>query len=321
MALTYKKKVTLLSALVAVLALIYILTLVFDPENRGSAAFALLDPSLLVMADGLEISGPEGRTVLKRRNNVWFISGDTGEFPAKQDRVADLFDLLSRRKNYPVRASSSEGIERLALTEESAFRIVVRGGAGLPLLDLLIGGADALGREVYLRRAPWNQIYSSEDSFSFFINLKANSWYDLRLFPAELSVDSIQQVEVSFPDESYILRRSGRGWIIPGKENAALDTNRVEAFLKRLLEAEADSFAVSAPETIEGRITIQFGNGTTRSLQTGPLTEPSAEPAGPGSPPAQNDRYATVSGSSYFYVLSGRTFNNLFRASSFYIIN
>ena len=317
MALTYKEKVTLLSALVAVLAIIYILTFVLDPENRGSAAFALLDPSFLVMVDGIEISSPEGRTALKRRNDVWFISGDSGEFPAKQDRVADLFDLLSRKENYPVRASSSEGIEKLGLKEENASRIVVRGGAGLPLLDLLIGGADALGREVYFRRAPWNQIYSAEDNFSFFINLKANSWYDLRLFPvlaaesagrsspAELSVDSIQQVEVSFPDEEYIFRRSGRGWIIPGKENTALDTNRVEAFLKRLLEAEADNFGVNATETTEGKISIQFGNGSTRSLQTGPLTE-------------QNNRYVTVSGSSYSYVLSERTFNNLFRSSSFY---
>ena len=305
MALTYKKKVLFLSSLVAVLALIYILTFVFDSENSSGAAFAWLDPSLFVMADGIEISGPESRIVLKRRNGAWFVSGDSVEFPAKQERVDDLFDLLGRKANYPVRASSSEGIERLALTEESASRIVVRGGAGLPLLDLLIGNADALGREVYLRRAPWNQIYSAEDNFSYFINLKANSWYDLRLF-SEASIDSIQQVEVSFPDEAYILRRSGRGWIIPGKEDA-LDANRVEAFLKRLLEAESDSFAVNAPETIEGRITVQFGNGSTRSLQAGPLTE-------------ENNRCATVSESSFFYILSERTFSNLFRASSYYFL-
>jgi len=123
---------------------------------------------------------------------------------------------------------------------------------------------------------------------------------------AELSVDSVQQVEVSLPDEAYILRRSGRGWIIPGKEDA-LDANRVEAFLKRLLEAEADSFAANAPETIEGRITVQFGNGSTRSLEAGPLIE-------------GNNRSATVSGSSYFYILSERTFNNLFRASYYYFL-
>jgi hypothetical protein len=305
MALTYKKKVLLLSSLVAVLALIYILTFVFDSESRSSAAFAWLDPSLFVMADGVEISGPENWTVLKRRNGVWFVSGDSGEFPAKQERVDDLFDLLGRKANYPVRASSSEGIARLALTEESASRITVRGGAGLPLLDLLVGSADALGREVYLRRAPWNQIYSAEDNFSYFLFLKANSWYDLRLFN-DTSVDSIQQVEVSFPDEAYILRRSGRGWIVPGKEDA-LDANRVESFLKRLLETEADSYAVSAPEAIEGKITVQFGNGSTMLLEAGPLTE-------------EGNRNATVSGSSYFYVLSERTFNNLFRASSYYFL-
>jgi len=304
--LTYKKKVTLLSALVAVLALIYILTFVLDPENNSGAAFALLDPSLLVMADGIEISGPEGRVVLKRKNNTWVVSGDSGEFPAKQERVADLFALLSRKESYPVRASSSEGIERLGMTEAGASRIIVQGGAGLPLLDLLIGGADALGREVYLRTAPWNQIYSADDNFSFFINSGVNSWYDLRLF-TEASVDSIQQVEVSFPGQAYILRRSGRGWIIPGKETA-LDANRVESFLKRLLEAEAESFGVSAPETIEGRITIQFGNGSTRSLQAGPLTD-------------QDNHYAMVSESPDFYVISERTFNNLFRASSYFFSN
>jgi len=316
--LTYKKKAAVLSVLVIVLALIYIMTFVFDPENRSSAAFAWLDPSLLVMADGVEISNRESRIVLRRKNDVWLVADRTGEFPAKQDRVADLFALLTRKDNYPVRASSSEGIERLGLKEESASRITVRGGAGLPLLDLLIGGTNALGTEVYLRRAGWNQIYSAEDSYSFFTESNARSWYNLRLFSegnldlngsrrqvAPASVDSIQQAEISFPAESYILRRSGRGWIIPGKESIALDAVRIEAMLRLLLEAEADNFGVNAPETVEASITLQFGNGSTRTLQAGPLTE-------------QNNRYATVSGSHFFYILSERTFNNFFRESSFF---
>ena len=302
--MTYKKKAAILSAIVAVLALIYIMTFVFDPENRRGAAFAWLDSSLLVMADALEISGPGNRIVLRRRNDFWFVADGTGEFPAKQERVADLFALLTRKDNYPVRASSAEGIERLGLKEESAGRIVVRGGVGLPLLDLLIGSANALGTEVYLRRAGWNQIYSAEDDYSFFTELKARSWYDLRLF-SPASVDSIQQVEISFPAEKYILRRSGRGWIIPGKESVALDAVRIEAILRQLLEADADGFAVNAPETTESNITLQFGNGSTRTLQAGHITD-------------QNTRYATVSGSPYFYILSEYTFNNFFRDSSFF---
>jgi len=302
--MVYKKKAAILSAIVAVLALIYIMTFIFDPENKSSAAFAWLDPSLLVMADAIEISGYENRIVLRRRNNVWLIADGTGEFPAKQERVADLFALLTRKNNYPVRASSSEGIERLGLREGSASRITVRGGVGLPLLDLLIGSANALGTEVYLRRAGWNQIYSAEDDYSFFTELNARFWYDLRLFtPA--SVDSIQQVEISFPAEAYILRRSGRGWIIPGKESIALDAVRVESTLRHLLEAEADGYGVDAPETIEASVTVQFGNGSTKTLRAGPSTE-------------QGSRYAAVSGSPYFYILTERTFNNLFRESSFF---
>jgi hypothetical protein len=302
--MTYKKKAAILSAIVVALALIYIMTFIFNPENTGSAALAWLNPSLLVMADGLEISGSEGKVVLRRKNDLWFVADGTGEFPAKQDRVADLFTLLTRKENYPVRASSSEGIDRLGLKEEDASRITVRGGAGLPLLDLLIGGANALGTEVYLRRADWNQIYSAEDDYSFFTELKARSWYDLRLFTAAY-VDSIQQVEVSFPAETYILRRSGRGWIIPGKESVALDAGRIEAILRLLLEAEADGFAANAPETIEASITVQFGNGSAGTLQTGPVTE-------------QGSRYATVTGSPYIYVLTEYTFNTYFRESSFY---
>jgi hypothetical protein len=302
--LTYKKKAAILSAIVVALTLIYILTFVFDPENRSSAAFAWLDTSLLVMADGLEIKGSENRIVLRRKNDVWLVADGTGEFPAKQDRVADLFALLTRKDNYPVRASSSEGIERLGLKEETASRITVRGGAGLPLLDLLIGGANALGTEVYLRRAGWNQIYSAEDDYSFFTELKTRSWYDLRLF-APASVDSIQQVEISFPAETYILRRSGRGWVIPGKESVALDAVRIEAILRRLLEAEADGFGANAPETTEARIALQFGNGSTMALLAGSLTE-------------QDIRYATVSGSPYFYILTEYTFNAYFRESSFF---
>jgi len=302
--ITYKKKAAILSAIVAALTMIYIMTFIFDPEARRSAAFAWLDPSLLVMADGIEISGPENRIVLRRRNNIWLVADGTGEFPAKQERVADLFALLTRKDNYPVRASSSEGIERLGLREGSASRITVRGGAGLPLLDLLIGGANALGTEVYLRRAGWNQIYSAEDDYSFFTELNVRSWYDLRLF-SSASVDSIQQVEISFPAEAYILRRSGRGWIIPGKESIALDAVRVESTLRHLLEAEADGFRVNAPETIEASVTVQFGNGSTKTLRAGPLTE-------------QGSRYVTVSGSPYFYILTERTFNNLFKESSFF---
>ena len=318
--MTYKRKVAVLSLVIVVLSAIYILSLVLDPENRKGAAFAWLDSSLLILADGVEIYGPGGRIALKRRNDAWFYQAGRSdyqpnentafdqsllEFPVKQERVRDLFALLAKREVYPVRASSPEGIEKLKVTEEYASRIIVRGGAGLPLLDLLIGSPDALGRDVHLRRTGWNQIYSAEDNFSFFTESMPRSWYDLRLFP-QIATGSVQQVEISHTDMgSYILRRGGGRWIIPGKENASVDTVRVESWLRLILEAEGDDFGLYAPEEIEGTISIWFGDGTNRTIQVGPIDE-------------DKNRRASISGSSFFYVFSERTFFAFFRSDSYF---
>jgi hypothetical protein len=328
--LVYKKKVAVLSALIAVLAIVYICTLVFDPQNSRSSAFAWLESGQLDMADRMEIYGTNGKIELRRRNNVWFfVTGTedlTGEnflvspgvdesrrmLPVKQNRVADLFSLLSRKSVYPLRAVSAEGSERLGLTGEGSSRIIVHGGAGLPLLDLLIGGGDALGREVYLKRSGKNEIYSGEDDFSFFIESRPASWYDLRLFAEDgrsYGVEAVQQAEITLPwGTPFILRRGGRGWIVQGDESASssLDVTRVDSWLRSTLEAEGDDFGAEAPETIEGNITLRFGDGRTQTLLVGAVDE-------------NRKRSATVSTSALIYTIGEWTFNNLFRDNSYFL--
>ena len=308
--MTYKKKAAILSSLLAVLIIVYILTFVLSPENRRDKAFAWLASEHLFMADKVEISGAGGRAVLSRINNVWFFTDQIGDLPVKQERVGDLFALLSKKDIYPLRASSSEAIERLGVSEGSASRITIRGGAGLPLLDLLLGSPDALG-EVYLRRAGWNQIYSSENNYSEFTEAKPHSWYDLRLFPsapAEMTTDKIQQAEIAVPGkEPFIIRRSGSGWILPGNESASLENILVEAWLRSCLEAAADDFSRQPPEAAgEGKLSFWFGDGTSRTLEAGRADE-------------KNMRNARVSGSSYNYLIGGRTYNMLFRDMTYFL--
>ena len=309
--MTYRKKAAVLSVLVIVLALVYILTLVFDPGNRRSAAFAWLDPSLLVMADRIEIYGPGGRTSLSRKNNVWVFSTGIADYPARQGRVEDLLLALSRRGVYMLRAASLEGRERLGLAEESASRILVLGGAGLPLLDLFVGGGDALGREVYLRMAGRNEIYSGEDRFTLYTDSRRGSWYDLRLFPQEargIDPGMVQQAEIILPgnESAYVLRRGGGGWVILGNESAGLDNPRVDSWLRSVLEAEGEDFSAEAPASFEGSVILYLGDGTTRAIQAGAAD-------------GQQRRSALVSGSSLVFVLAEWTVNRLFRESSYFL--
>ena len=305
--MSYKKKLTLLSAVASALAVVYILTFVFDPQRRHDRAFAWLEPRLHYLADRIELSGPAGDTVLIRRNDVWFLSAWGNEYPVRQQRVQDLFAALARRDVYTLRSTSLEARESLGLTTASASRILVRGGIGIPLLDLFIGIGGALGRDVYLARADAREIYSGEDRFTFFTDSGPLFWLDLRLFDGgPRTAAMVQQAEVIFaPDGiSYTLRRSGAGWVLQGDESAALFYPRVEAWLRTVLEAEGEDFSAQAPTDMEGGITLWFGDGTSRTIQIGPPED------------EENHRRATVSGSSLVYVLSPWTVERLFREGS-----
>ncbi|MCL2008908.1 MAG: hypothetical protein FWG77_12580, partial [Treponema sp.] len=218
--------------------------------------------------------------------------------------IEDLMSALSRRDTYPIRANTAQGAERLGFTEPS--RIRVSGGVGLPLLDLLIGSGDALGREVYLKLSDRNEIHSGEDRFTMFTEARANFWLDFRLFtPA--SIADVQQVEVNISDsESYALRRSGNGWVIIGNETITLDGPAVDAWVRNLLEAEGENFATDPPEAAEIGIILRFGDGRTGTLYIGPADE-------------NNRRQAITSDSQFYFILSEWTVARLIReSSSFY---
>ena len=303
--MNYKKKVTILSVFVAVLALTYILILFFDSDRRRDPSFAWLDPSQIDMADRIEVFGMNGLTVLRRVNNIWFISEGGIDYPVRQNRVEDLLSALTRRDSYPVRALSAEARERLGLGEISDSRIRVSGGAGLPLLDLLIGSTDAIGREVYLRRGGSDEIHSGEDRFTFFTEAVSGFWLDRRLFSAASTAD-VQQVEVNLPRrDSYVLRRIQGGWVIQGS-TSALDALLVESWLRGVLEAEAENFSLESPDIIEATITLHMGDGQSKVLMAGPIDE-------------TNVRQVVVSDSSFVYLISEWTQNRLFRDSSFFL--
>ena len=321
--LKFKQKALILASLNIILTLIYVLSFTLDPGKRGSTAFAWLLPSMLDLADRIEISGSgglsEAEMVFIRRNNKWFFDNGMDEYPVKQYRVEELLSVLSAKRSYTLRAVSEEGKERLGFSSGSdgtgdgiTSRILVRGGSGMPLLDLLVGSADAIGREVFLKRADKKEIYSGEDQFTVYTESMPGFYLDLGLFPQGIDASSVQQADIVLPagDEialpvSYSLRRSGAGWIIPGNTNAVLDTAKVDSWLRSVLEAEAVDFGSAAPDTIDGRITLYNGDGSSLGISI-------------GLPREEMRRSALVSGSSFVFILPQQTVNRLWRESKYF---
>jgi hypothetical protein len=304
--MAYKKRALLLSITAAVLALLYAGTVFFDPERTGarSSSYTWLDGALIDRADKIEITGSAGVTVLSRKNNLWTVSAGGVDYPAKQLRVSDLFTVLSRRGLYPVRSSSVSALESLGLTEDRASRITVRGGAGLPLLDIFIGFGGAAGNEVYIRKASENTARSGEDVFSLYTEGSARSWYDLRLFPG-LSAALVQGARITQPDTglSFAISRRGNGWVVQDSaQEAPAETAKADSWLRSVIDAEGEDFSggFSEGDVPAGSIVLELGDGTERTLTAGPADE-------------ANRRTVSVSNSAYLYTLAEWTVKRLFQ--------
>ena len=284
----YKKKVSILFVLNFCLLVFYGLTLFFDPQRtvKRNSAYSWLEERFISSADRIEIYGIYGSTILSRKNNIWVISATGQDFPVKQIRVEELFRSLSRRKSYPLRSSASAP-ERLGF-DEGASRIIVRGGAGLPLLDLLIGFTDASGRDVYLRKAGQKEIRSGEDIFSVYTESNRSFWYDLRIFP-ELLPSMVQKVHLLTAGESsYILSRQNSGWI---NERTGEQIPGAGTYLSSILALQGEDFVDLRERETALSLVLELGDGSFLILRVSP-------------PDTQGCVIVSVSGSPLSYLLS-----------------
>ncbi|MDR1899482.1 MAG: DUF4340 domain-containing protein [Treponema sp.] len=313
--MNYRKKLYLLSGLTVFLALVYIASLVFDPDRTGArrSAYTWLDPKSLDRVDGITITGAAGEEPLelRRRGGPWFAIHGGEEYPARELRVDDFLRVLSSRGEWSLRSASSSSHRNFGLEEGTAYRVQVRGGAGLPLLDILVGHGDRTGREVFVRRTGADEVRSGEDRLTVYLADRRNSWYNLRLFPegeaGKLDVDNVQRLSLYADGEERTWSRRGADWIIGGMEVARPDRNKVDAYIRGILTTEAEDFAApgDSPDAGSARLVLELDDGSLRTALIGGAGESGKRPV-------------SVSGSPHVYVLSGWASDRIFRDAAYF---
>ena len=314
----YKQKLKILLTIIAVLALAYICSFIFDRDRMVSrtALFNWLDPKLAAGAEKITLWNTESGIDLLRKNDLWFVALDGKEYPAKQLRVADFIGVLTRRASYPVRTNNATAQERLGLDGAVSPRITVSGAYGQPLLDLLIGYGDAAGQNIYMRKYDSNEVRSGEDKFSAYLFSAPASWYNLRLVPEtednRLDIDRVQRLTVYSGDdadgsgEPQIFTRKARQWTFNRVDAAALDMEKVDSYIRAVLYAEGDNFnsEISPDDAMfnNSRIIIELGSGDVKTIYL-------------SAPDEENRRYATVSGTGLVYSMAGWMGGRLFNTA------
>jgi hypothetical protein len=316
--MTFKKQFTVMSGIIAALALVYLLTIILSPERRSArlAAYSWLEPGWNDRISGITIVKPDETITLARNGGRWFVSHDGKDYPARDSRIEDFIAALGKRAPYPVRATGASSHERLSLNEAQAVRVTVAAGAGPPLLSLLIGQQDITGQDVYLRKQGQNEVRSGEDIFTTYTRPSLSSWYNLRLLPeaenGKLDASGVQRLTVYAPADGQtdnlqntplIFTRKGREWAF-NFELANPDMKMVDNYLRDILNASGDGFADSVTPADpmfnnNGRIELQLGNNNIITIRVGP-------------PDEDGVRLAAVSGSSWIYSIPNWASQRLF---------
>jgi len=310
----YRKKLIVLGSLAAFLFLVFVLSIIFDPARRNirNERFTWISSASRDQADRIEIFQRGERIELFLRGGQWFVLDGILEIPARQGRIDDLFRLISTHGAFPRRGSNASSHGELGL--DGSTRLVIRGGAGFPILDLLVGVEDPSGTEVFLRRSGENEFRSGDRLIGTYVNSARVSWCNLNFFE-NMNVSQVQRMHVSFFDyhgtgfetedvnfTDYTISRSGENWLM-GSE--ILDSVRTENWIRRVLEAAGENYLpidmdISTSIPSIAAIRAELGDGSFLEIKISAADE-------------DDNSTVELSGLSYLIVISQWTRTQLLR--------
>ena len=304
--MTYKKKLYILIAVTAVLALLYTGSLIFNSDFAARRSFFVwLDSETAKKTTRIVIKSYTGEYEISMQNNLWFILHDEKVFPARQIRVQDFLNALTTRSSWEVRSSSASSHERFGVDDMSASRITLYADNSV-ILDLILGGNDVIRNETYFRRYGQNEVRSGDSSISTYINSSLTGWYNLRLLSGAdgepVDISTVQRVSVYTPEEVQTFTRRNRSWVITEIEIANPDISALESYIRTILSTEGDSFSdISWEDPIldHSRIVLELGYGRALTIRLSEGDE-------------SGRVFAHVSGSDYVYSIPSWSAQRLF---------
>ncbi|GMO25470.1 MAG: hypothetical protein Ta2F_00760 [Termitinemataceae bacterium] len=284
----YQKKLVVLSSICAALVAIYMLSFVFSSEKSAerSALWTIVSEKLTKTVENIEISGNDDESIsLFKENDHWFVSYNEFMLPARLEKIEELLKDISLPAAFPIRSSSGSDSMKFGLGS-SAKKIILRTADGSEVLELQIGNLDNAGKNIYVARKGEKEVRLGKDIFSAYLNGARTSWQDMRFFPANIDLKSVQRVivyqKLSGEDETqkedWTMVRDGSGWKFEeGGEKA--DKTKADTFVQSILDSSGEDFLTSLRITdavfaVEGkvpsRIVLETGDGKSYKITLGP---------------------------------------------------
>jgi hypothetical protein len=262
-ALSFRRKILVLGAAIAVLAAAYVLGLVFSPARMGrrEAETPLLpdfNRNQRDLAAAVELVAAEGSLRLLNKGESWVLPGGGREYPASRSRIVAFFNFLAETKRTRVVTDNPEAWAEFELSgDEARRRIRVLDGAGNILTEIIIGKPATGGGYDYVRLGDSNEVVLSNRSFSYYLNVEDKFWSYLRVLPEDLEGQDLIRIsvdsEVIFQDGSpgpldYTLVLDAEQqnlWRVADRPQLPLDNGEVDLLANNLADLEGTEFAAA----------------------------------------------------------------------------
>lgn len=268
-ALSFRSKILVLGAAIAVLAAVYVLGLVFSPARMGrrEAETPLLpgfnrDQRDLVAA--IELATAEGNLRLLNSRESWVLPGGSREYPASQSRIDAFFDFLSETKRARVVTDNPEAWAEFEVSGDAPQRIRLLDGEGNILTEIIIGKSATGGGDDYVRLGDSNEVVLSNRSFDYYLNVEDKFWSYLRIFPEDLEGQDLMRIsidsEVLFTDGTpgslnYTLVLDAEQqnlWRVANRPQLTLDNGEVDLLANNLADLDGTEFAAAVDRAEAG---------------------------------------------------------------------
>jgi len=266
---SFQRKVLVLSVCIALLAGAYILGLVFSPARIGrreaeSPLIADFNRQQRDRVAEIRIRADQGQRILLKRGDSWILPGEKREYPAAATRIETLLDFLaglSRARNV---TSNPDAWEEFQVHTEAPRRIQLLDSAGDELTEIIVGKSAAGGEVNYVRLGGTNEIFLTNRSFAYYLNVEERFWAYLRIFPQDLEGQDIMRITVDsnlrFEGQStdppqYTLVLSSEQpavWKIVDRSEVDLDNSTIDLLAGNLADLEGSEFAHGVGDSQSG---------------------------------------------------------------------
>jgi len=233
----YDKQNLILFVLILIFSFTFILGTVFKGEGKSKSEkvkTALVSGSLIDSVSDFEIQS--GEEILEFRAEksggafgtpVWFCGyyTENGSYfiPAKQEKIKNLFDELSRIRTLEKISVKNKQAESFGLGDDFAF--ILRYVTSESSNEIRFGDSNFSDTGRYLKGSGENVVYLTDKSFNSFLFAGLNQWNDPYLVSRNLGIDYKDSDFVNLKNKEILeLRHGGISFYIPSESDKAVKT-------------------------------------------------------------------------------------------------